>query len=275
MITIAGRPYDARALRQQYERNSVEAAVLDQLSAGSENYGYDSIDQLKFELMLRKATVEAARALNKSGFDFAVFHKSKCNPKYWERTDNGGFRLKNGASPSAAINDIFRNGDKYATECATAMIIVYYKALITVLGARTFDRLVPNIYLMNWHSLDPLIREVGVPVKVSQKLIGDRAYFKNPDVDPKTPEWQGENVIVLPGGLYYGHGIGIAKAERIIRALNSNRKPDAKTSAYLLDSVSRPAFKKLHKVYQRSLQEQPGASARRTSGRVAVYATAT
>lgn len=262
MIIVSGRPFDFSELAAEYAQGSIEAELLTKLSKSEENYRYNSLDQLKFELKLRKATADAASALNNGRFAFAVFHKSKCNEAYWNRMENGGFRLKPGESPSAAINDIFTNGGKYATECATAMIIVYYKALIIVFGTRVFDKLFTDIVLMNWHSLDPLIKEVGMPVKVDEKLIGDRAYIKNPDVDPKTPEWQGENVIVLPGGLYYGHGIGITNAERIIRALNSNRKPGAKVSAYMLDAVSRPDYKKLHEAYRRNMPEQPAETAR-------------
>ena len=70
--------------------------------------------------------MNAAHALNKSGMGFDVFHKSKCNEDYWFRTDNGGFRLKSGIKGSDAINDIYQNGRKYKTECATAMVIVIY-----------------------------------------------------------------------------------------------------------------------------------------------------
>ena len=103
---------------------------------------------------------------------------------------------------------------------------------------------------MNWHSLDPLLREIGVPKPVTDILPGDRAYIKNPDVDPKTPELQGGNVIVLSDNLYYGHGVGITTSERIIRFLNQNRFRGATRSAYMLDSVSRPNYKKLEEIYK-------------------------
>lgn len=255
MIVIAGVEADMNALMRSYPPGSTEARVLRKMDQSEAKYSYASVEQLKFELLLRRQTVTAAEMLNRSGLGFEVFHKSKCNEEYWKRVSNGGFLLKDGVSAAAAINDIFTNGRKYATECATAMVIVYYKALLNVYGRSLFDSLFKSIYLMNWHSLDPLLREIGVPRPVSDILPGDRAYIKNPDVDPKTPELQGENVIVLSDNLYYGHGFGIATSERIIKLLNQNRFRGATRSAYMMDSVSRPNYKKLEEIYRSRAQD--------------------
>lgn len=246
MIIISNTPFEISELIGDYPPGGIESQLLEQMAKSTGSYRYDSVEQLKFELALRREIVGAAEALSRSGLRFAVFHKSKCNPDYWERTANGGFQLKSGAIPSEAIRDIFTNGRKYATECATAMVIVYYGALLKVWPEETFNRLFPSIYLMNWHRLDPLLAEVGSPQKVSDILLGDRCYFRNPQVDPKVPELQGENVIVLPKGLYYGHGVGIVTADQIIRMLNANRIENATQSAYFMEnSAARPNFKKL------------------------------
>lgn len=246
MILISGSPLSLSELAPEYPEGGVERQVLEAMHESAEKYPFDTLEQLKFELALRKEIVDAAKALNKSGLRFAVFYKSKCNPEYWDRTDNGGFQLKNGVKPSDAVRDIFQNSRQYATECATAMVIVYYGALLQLLPEETFNRLFPSIYLMNWHGLDPLLREMGTPRRVGDILLGDRCYFKNPEVSPETPELQGENVIVLPGGLYYGHGMGISDADRIIRALNANRKEGATESAYFVEGyAARPSFKRL------------------------------
>jgi len=249
MISVAGQPYDISGIIGEYPARSIERQLLNTMSNSSGTYQYDNLDQLRFEVRLRKEIVNASVELNRSYFSFAVFRNSRANPEYWDRTTNGGFRLKRGAKPSEAIRDILVNGAEYATECATAMMIVYYIALLNVYSEDLFNRVFPQIYLMNWHSLDPLLREAGLPVEVTDILIGDRGYFNNPDVSPETPELQGENVIVLPNELYYGHGIGITTADAIIQILNNNRKEGATRSAYFMNTAARPDFKRLADVY--------------------------
>jgi len=249
MIAIGGQPFDIDTLADVYAPDSLEWDILGRMSDSAGTYAYDSLSDLSFELTLRREIVSAARALARSRFSFAVFHKSRCNEDYWDRTASGGFDLKEGAVPSEAVMDIYTNGGKYATECATAILVVYYRALLETYGAGRFNALFPRIHLMNWSGLDPLIREAGTPKKAADQLPGDRGYFRNPEVDPETPEWQGENVIILSDTLYYGHGIGVTRAEGIIRGLNAHRKEGATQSAYLMDEVGRPDFKKLAALY--------------------------
>lgn len=236
---------DDTALFSQYDENSLEREILAEIKNSPETYSYSSPEALAFEVSLRSAIVRASEDLYQSRMGFAIFEKTRCNHEFWDRTSNGGFQLKDGVKGSAAIADIFHNGQKYATECATAMVIVYYKALLDLLGAEPFDRLFRSIYLMNWNIREPLLKAVATPKKVKDHIIGDRAYFNNPDVSPETPWWQGENVIILPDALYYGHGIGIRSADEIIRSLNKQRKENATTSAYLMSEAGRPDFKKL------------------------------
>lgn len=261
MITVSGSPFDISALAGAYEDGGVQTQLLSTMSESGGSYQYSDLDQLKFELELRNEIVNAAYALHNSRLNFAVFHDTRCNSDYWDRTSNGGFSLKSGAEPSAAINDIFDNGGQYATECATAIMIVYYKALLEVFGDESFNKTFTRIYLMNWDIREPLLKEAGAPKKVDDMLLGDRGYFMNPDVDPQTPQWQGENVIVLPGSLYYGHGIGLTTADGIIKALNFNRKKGSTTSAYFMDDAGRPDFKTLAKKYYSPAGESVLASA--------------
>jgi protein-glutamine gamma-glutamyltransferase len=245
VIKIAGKLTEIADMPTHYDEGSVQRHVLETMAASDATYSFADIDQLRFELDVRDSVVKASRDLSGSYLSFSGFHDAKCNPKFWDRTDNGGFRLKKGVSAGAAVADIFAHGEEYATECATAMQIVYYKALLDVYGEERFDKVFPDIFLMDWAIGNPLMAGLGNPKPVADTLLGDRAYFKNDDVDPKAPWWQGENVIVLPDGLYYGHGVGIGTAEQIIRDLNSNRKQGATVFAHLLDTLSRPDFKGL------------------------------
>lgn len=250
MLFISNANVDISTIIYEYPEGSIERQLLNIMSKNNEKYQYDSLNQLKFELSLRKEIVNSAFNLNNSDLAFADFKDSKCNFKYWDRTDSGGFLLKEDAEPSVAINDIFSNGDKYATECATAIMIIYYKALLNIYGRKLFDKVFSRIYLLGWYVTEPLLENVSTPKSVIDILLGDRGYFSNPDFDPTTPEWVGENVIVLPNSLYYGHGIGITTADKIIQDLNSRRRENATKSAYLLNLVARPDFKKLSDNYQ-------------------------
>lgn len=252
MISINGNTVAAEELLDQFPGDAPEREMINALADSEEKHRYDSMEQLEFELRLRREIINAANALYKSGMDFEIFRDSKCNEDYWDRQDDGGFTLKDGVKPADAIRDIFKNGREYGTECATAMVMVYYKALLEVFGDEAFNRMFPKIYLMNWHKIDPLLRDVGQPRKSRDFFPGDRLYFTNPDVDPETPEWQGENVIDLGGGVYYGHGVGRGKADYFIKALNSNRRDDADEEAHLMDTAARPNFRRLYGRYQRS-----------------------
>ncbi|HEY9061218.1 MAG TPA: protein-glutamine gamma-glutamyltransferase [Pseudobacteroides sp.] len=247
MIKVDSQIIDPNIFINNYDLPPIGKKTIRILSASEHTYRYASESQLKFELDLRNSIVNAAIALHNSNFSFKVFRKSVCNTDYWLRTDNGGFLLLDNVKPSDAINDIYLNSSLYGTECATAMVIVYYKALVDVMPEGIFNRTFSEIYLMNWQHLDRDIGIVDFPY-VNDYLPGDGRYFKNPDVNPLTPEWQGENVFDLSEGMYYGHGIGIGSAHKFISGLNANRIPGSTKSAYLLESAKRPNFKHLASV---------------------------
>ncbi len=264
MILIGNDLLNAAALAEQFEQGSTERAALDILRQSDEVYTYETLDELQFELRLRAEIVKAATALGRSRMDFAVFRDSRANERYWSRRADGGFVLRRDVSATEAVHDIFEHGSKYATECATAMQIVYVKALMEVLPRETFDRVFRGLVLMNWHDITPVLRETGRMRRYADYLPGDRRYFTNPDVDPETPEWQGENVIDLGGGRYYGHGIGTYDAETIVRALNGNRHDgDDVETAYLMDAAGRPNFRRLAALRDPAVLQSESAGAHR------------
>jgi len=204
------------------------------------DYVYHSANDLRFELQFRTRMIENSRELARSGAGFASFRRSRCNPDYWDRTRAGGFQVRGDRAVSDAIRDIFRHGDRYAFECATAIAIVMYKSVLDCIAESSFNELFRGLLLYDWH-LDSDLRLITVN-DASEAYPGDVQYFKNPDVSFLTPWWQGENVVKLGENLYYGHGVGILPSEGIIAKLNSHRKIGAKRSAYMLNQTSYPDF---------------------------------
>ncbi|MFE5322728.1 protein-glutamine gamma-glutamyltransferase [Paenibacillus sp. NPDC056579] len=226
--------------------SDIQKAIYNEKVVSPATYEYDSWDALAFELKMREAIIRAASDLNSGQASFASFKKSRSNEAYWERQENGAFLLRKGVSPSAAVRDIFLNGSAYAFECATAIIIVLYKAVLDVIGDEKFDKLFADLYLYSWNydrDLKLITDHTG-----AESFGGDILYFKNPEVNPEWIEWQGENAVKMGPDLYYGHGVGIESGTYIIEKLNKLRVPGATKSAYLMDDVTHPDFAYLHKI---------------------------
>lgn len=242
MIQISGRPFQQSNM---WPAGSIEKLIVEQMIENEAVYTYPNIGELTFELQLRKNIIASARAMNKSKATFETFEDSRCNPRYWHLTNIGGFQLKDGVLPSEAIRDIYTNSSLYGFECATAMMIIYYHAVLNSVDENVFNYLFSNLYLYSWH-FDP---DLGIQtVRTNSFLPGDVVYFNNPDFDPETPWWRGENAVLLEDGMYFGHGLGIKTAEQLIQALNKRRKQKSHQSAYLKDSVTRLSASHLAKL---------------------------
>ncbi|MFD2616758.1 protein-glutamine gamma-glutamyltransferase [Terrilactibacillus laevilacticus] len=239
MILIQNRPISSVEQQVLGNLGPFTKEIVYGLISDLRTYRYPNQEALIFEIKLRQAIINAASLLSESRASFATFYESACNPRYWTLNEEGGFELRVGSSPSVAIIDIFTNGDQYAFECATAMMIILYKALIEVIGSRHFDQFYRQLYLWDWHhhANYPLVL-----IDVSQGILGDIRYFKNPEVNPRTPQWQGENAIQMPDQKFFGHGIGNLNANAMIDELNKYRRIGATASAYLMTSATRPDF---------------------------------
>lgn len=148
--------------------------------------------------------------------------------------------------PHDGIRDIFTNGHLYAFECATAVVIILYKAILESMDPKQFDSLFSDLLLYDWH-LNSNLRLKKRLDPAGEAVEGDILYYHNPDYDPSTPWWRGENVIKLDQNLYYGHGIGIKSAEAIITELNSTRKSGSTQTAFLDDRFDQLDFAFLSK----------------------------
>ena len=226
----------------RWRTDAIESTIIRRMNDNSTVYSYQSIDELSFELELRKNIIVSARAMDHSKVKFAGFKNSRCNSEYWNLTSVGGFLLRRGLKPSDAIQDIYLNSSQYAFECATAMVIIYYHAVLNLIGEASFNKLFQSIYLYSWHADSDLGLK---PYSTHDIIPGDVVYFNNPDFNLQTPHWRGENAVVLEDGMYFGHGIGIQTAEQVIHALNKRRKAGSNQSAYLTTVVSRPSFNHL------------------------------
>ncbi|WP_426450794.1 protein-glutamine gamma-glutamyltransferase [Paenibacillus sp. S-38] len=218
----------------------LEREIYERKQSSPNAFHYPSLAALRFELKVRAAIVEAAVQLQRSDAEFESFKESRCSDVYWTRTEGGGFRQRPGVHASEAIRDIYVNGKDYAFECATAVIIVLYKAVLETIGDEAFDRLFRFLFLMSWHH-DSLLHLITVYGK-GEAYPGDIQYVKNPQVDPKKIEWQGENIVKLAGNRYFGHGVGIGDVDMFIKKLNRHRLPGSTVSAYLLDEATYPNF---------------------------------
>lgn len=222
-----------------FQLSSKQAEIFHYLKNSSEVHSYVHNKELLFELMLRENMINSAIALNESEVEFSIFQTSKFNSMYWLKTSRG-YMLKPNVLPSDAIKDIFHNGTEYGFECSTAIVVMFYYAVLQSIDERSFNGLFNHLLIWDW-SYD---EDLGIITKVGSDFIpGDVMYFFNPDYD--NPVWIGENVIFLGEDKYFGHGIGIGTAEETIKALNTLRKAGATKSAHLIHQHSRLNYKYL------------------------------
>lgn len=245
---ISGNNTDVDVITPSINNDEIKLKILNTMHKSTYNYKYSSKEELLFVLETRKNIIQSSKMLFRSRMRFRTFKESECNEYYWKRTREGGFLLKNIVAPSSAINDIYAHGWLYGTECATAIVIVYYKAVLGTFGDDLFNSLFTDIYLMDWQNLDGKLK-VNTYRNPPDFFPGDCRYIKNPDVNPLTPEWQGENAIDLGNSHYYGHGVGITTVDNIIYSLNKNRKAGSNVPAYMLDSCTLPDLRGLFNLY--------------------------
>lgn len=233
MIQISGFPFQ---LNEKWQLGNIEKTIIHHMQKAPVFYSYYSIAELLFELKVRKNIIKSAKEMYQSKALFRSFNNASCNPTYWHLTTAGGFLLKPGVKPSDAILDIYRNSSLYAFECATACVIIYYRAVLYSIGTQLFNSLFQNLYLYSWHTDSNLVLYTFYSYHF---LPGDVVYFNNPDFHPKTPWFRGVNAVLLNDDRFFGHGFSIRTAEQMIQILNEKRKPGSHQSAYLTNLVTR------------------------------------
>ncbi|KKK38099.1 protein-glutamine gamma-glutamyltransferase [Mesobacillus campisalis] len=242
MILISGVPLQQN---ENWQFGSIEKTIIQQMQDAPINYSYNSGHELLFELKVRKNIIQSAIEMNNSQAVFTSFEYARCNPRNWQLTRAGGFLLRPDVQPADAILDIYRNSSQYAFECATAIPIIYYHAILNSIGSYSFNLLFRNLYLYSWHT----DTDLGVITFYSNHFIpGDVLYVNNPDFDRRTPQFRGVNAVVLNDGRLFGHGFNIRTSEEMIQILNEKRTPGSSRLAYITKLVTRPSFKYLFRV---------------------------
>lgn len=242
MIQISGIPFQQN---ENWQLGSIEKTIIQRMQNAPVFFSYNSRYELLFELKLRKNIIQSAKEMEKSQAVFSSFAYARCNPRYWQLTRAGGFLLRPDVLPADAIQDIYRNSSLYAFECATAIPIIYYHAILNSIGSHLFNLLFQNLYLYSWHT----DTDLGIITFNSNHFLpGDVLYVNNPDFEPKTPWFRGVNAVLLDDGKLFAHGFNIRTLKEIIQILNGKRKPDSYQSAYLTKLVTRPSFKYLFRV---------------------------
>ncbi|MEH7524687.1 protein-glutamine gamma-glutamyltransferase [Bacillus sp. JJ1503] len=229
MIIISS--YEIKPNQSNFQ--GTEREIFIALESSPSIHQYDSLHELLFDIRLRKHIILAAKDLQKSEATFTPFITSKFNPRIWTKIKYG-YLLNPSIQPSDAIKDVFKNGKEYAFECSTAIVFIYYKAVLDLISVSYFNTLFQRLLVWDWN----YDSDLSIVTKIGSDFIpGDVVYFFNPDYGH--PVWTGENAVYLGDGLYFGHGIGIKTEEEMIKTLNTLRRKNATRSAYLISQHSR------------------------------------
>lgn len=200
------------------------------------------------------AVVSACLEMHQAHHEFAIAPLQRFSGAYWRRDGrlqhHATFHLRPGVKASAALNDVFRNPDGYRFECATALVLVYYRAIQKLIGERDFDRIMGDLKVGPWEYEPDLARFLlssgkgdrpATPERARQLKYGEYTYTKNWAVS-----WwgwakgcQGQNQIRLDDDLYYAHSYALVGQGDIVARENGARVIGAKTSASMTDAQTR------------------------------------
>lgn len=181
----------------------------------------DSLHVLNsFELILRRHICEAATNQFASGLQFnAPYTVANCSSTnvFWE-TNGVGISIKAGANTADAIENIFSSGATFGADCYSALVIVWYKAVLDTFeecspanGRSKFASSFSSITISSTNSTYP--PNLGNQTYSSYRF-GDWRYIDNPDFALSTPQFKGFNVIQMTDGVqdwdeFYEHPYGV------------------------------------------------------------------
>lgn len=200
------------------------------------------------------AVVSACLEMHQAHHEFAIAPRQKFSSEFWRRDGQlshfATFHLKPGAKASAAMNDVFLHPDAYRFECATALVLVYYRAIQKLIGDADFDRIMGDLKIGPWEFEADLERfllrsgrgdQPATEARAEALKFGEYTYTKNWAVS-----WwgwakgcQGQNQIRLDQDLYYAHSYELVGQGDIVARENGARVFGAQTSASMTDRQER------------------------------------
>ncbi|MDP2339955.1 MAG: hypothetical protein Q8O67_03270 [Deltaproteobacteria bacterium] len=219
------------------------------------------------DIAFRAHVVKAAKDLAASGASFSgAAGSDKVNKDFWTMGFGGRMQVRKWmpdgsiGKPSTALRDLFQQGNKYGFECATAMMVIYHKAILDHVGDAAFDKMFSepkNLAFFRWEIEDQDYVDVKKLVHKPMPLSpGSHYYYENPAASTENSAFGGENVMYLGDGQFYAHGIigasgsYLVTEKEIVATLSSLReagataKPKRVNMAMWLDgyALSKKAF---------------------------------
>jgi hypothetical protein len=200
-----------------------------ELSAGLlPAYGFLDVNKLKSKFGLNFSQKIVNNAIVKAAIEFADLRHIKYRQTYVSKGDLNGritaefdcvapyvFILNNSSTPSRALKSLyFKTEDPLILDCAIAVQIIYYKAILDLVGDQQFDQLFAANFLLEARLAFPCplsellqinkaqeLTPIGNPENfLQQRIPGERLYFKNiVSYLPKHPngEASGFNLVYL------------------------------------------------------------------------------
>jgi protein-glutamine gamma-glutamyltransferase len=205
------------------------------------------------DVAFRLKVIDAARALATSGAEFSPGSDTDAvNPALWSLSYGGKMTVRkfpkdgSAGSPARALRDIFDNGQMYGFECATAMMVIYHKAILDTVGEEAFDAMFSeprSLAFFRWSIKDAdYVAAERMTDGEPGWMPGTHYYYRNPDASDENSAFRGENVIYLGSEkgerMFYAHGVVgkegtyLVSEKDLVRSLRMLRKRGAKTEPF-------------------------------------------
>jgi len=210
-------------------------------------------DDLFGDLAFRQRVAQAARDLAASGASFSGCQENdSVNKDLWTLGYGGRMQVRKFleagklGSPAVALKDIFEHGRRYGFECASAMMVLFHKAILDTVGDTIFDKMFTEpayLKIFRWELKDNDYLELEQIEQGKSDLVpGSHYYYKNPDASAANSAFGGENVVYLGSEngqrMFYAHGVCGAKGtylvseDELIASLSSLRRMGATTAPF-------------------------------------------